>query len=112
MLFRSKVVPDYVCLGTRTLQDNGSWLAALTRPQVDLVTDPIDHLEADAIVTADGARHEVDQEVVAGDGAVGLRLLVVTQGGADALPICDVASRTQDGATAEPGLVSAPGRKA
>ena len=24
----AKVVPDYVCLGTRTLQDNGSWLGA------------------------------------------------------------------------------------
>ena len=37
----AKVVPDYVCLGKRTLQDNGSWLAALTRDNVDLVTDPI-----------------------------------------------------------------------
>ena len=27
----AKVVPDYVCLGKRTLQDNGSWLSALTR---------------------------------------------------------------------------------
>ena len=34
----AKVVPDYVCLGKRTLQDNGSWLGALTRDHVDLVT--------------------------------------------------------------------------
>ena len=27
----AKVVPDYVRLGKRTLQDNGSWLGALTR---------------------------------------------------------------------------------
>ena len=37
----AKVIPDYVCLGKRTLQDNGSWLAALKRPDVELVTDPI-----------------------------------------------------------------------
>ncbi len=46
-----KVVPDYVCLGKRTLQDNGSWLAALMRPNVDLVTDPILRIEPTGIVT-------------------------------------------------------------
>jgi 4-hydroxyacetophenone monooxygenase len=61
----AKVIPDYVCLGTRTLQDNGSWLGALRQPHVDLVTDPIDHIEADAIVCASGARHEVDVIVFA-----------------------------------------------
>ena len=61
----AKVIPDHVCLGTRTLQDNGSWLAALTRPHVDLVTDPIEVIEADAIVTADGTRHVVDVIVFA-----------------------------------------------
>jgi 4-hydroxyacetophenone monooxygenase len=61
----AKVIPDYVCLGTRTLQDNGSWLTSLTQPHVDLITDPIDHIEADAIVTADGDRHEVDVIVFA-----------------------------------------------
>ncbi len=48
----AKVVPDYVCLGKRTLQDNGSWLAALTRPDVELVTDPIDRIVPDGIVTS------------------------------------------------------------
>jgi 4-hydroxyacetophenone monooxygenase len=61
----AKVIPDHVCLGTRTLQDNGSWLTALTQPHVELVTDPIDHIEADAIVGASGARHEVDVIVFA-----------------------------------------------
>ena len=46
----AKVVPDYVCLGKRTLQDNGSWLGALTRDDVELVTDPI------AAVTPTGVR--------------------------------------------------------
>jgi 4-hydroxyacetophenone monooxygenase len=65
----AKVVPDYVCLGTRTLQDNGSWIAALRRDDVDLVTDTIVRIEADAVVTrsAEGteARHELDVLVLA-----------------------------------------------
>jgi 4-hydroxyacetophenone monooxygenase len=60
-----KVIPDYVCLGKRTLQDNGSWLAALKRDDVELVTESIERIEADAIVSKDGARHPVDVIVYA-----------------------------------------------
>jgi len=56
----AKVVPDYPPTGKRTLQDNGSWLGALVLPNVELVTDPIDHIEPDAVVTVAGTRHEVD----------------------------------------------------
>ena len=55
-----KIVPDYVCLGKRTLQDNGSWLGALTRPNVDLITNPIDRIVPDGVVTVDGTLHEFD----------------------------------------------------
>jgi len=61
----AKVVPDYPATGKRTLQDNGSWLRTLTRPDVDLVRTGIDHIEADAVVTVDGARHECDVLVYA-----------------------------------------------
>jgi 4-hydroxyacetophenone monooxygenase len=65
----AKVVPDYVCLGTRTLQDNGSWLAALRRDDVELVTEPIVRVEAGGVVTraADGAEelHPADVLVLA-----------------------------------------------
>jgi len=61
----AKVVPDYVCLGKRTLQDDGSWLGALTRPNVDLVTDPIAEITPTGIRTADGVDHEVDVIVYA-----------------------------------------------
>ena len=61
----AKVVPDYVCLGKRTLQDNGSWLGALTRDDVDLITDPIDHFDETGIVTVDGEHHPVDVVVFA-----------------------------------------------
>ena len=56
----AKVVPDYVCLGKRTLQDNGSWLTALTRPNVELVTDEIAEITPTGIRTVDGMNHEVD----------------------------------------------------
>ena len=61
----AKVVPDYVCLGKRTLQDNGSWLSALTRDHVALVTDPIREITPTGIVTEDGAEHPVDVIVYA-----------------------------------------------
>ncbi len=61
----AKVVPDYVCLGKRTLQDNGSWLAALRRDDVDLVTDPIAEIREDRIVCESGAEVPVDVIVYA-----------------------------------------------
>jgi 4-hydroxyacetophenone monooxygenase len=61
----AKVIPDYPATGKRTLQDNGSWLRTLTRDDVDLVRTPIDRIEPDAIVTADGERHEADVIVYA-----------------------------------------------
>jgi 4-hydroxyacetophenone monooxygenase len=61
----AKVIPNYVCLGKRTLQDNGSWLRALQRDDVELVTDPIERIEEDAVVCKSGARHPVDVLVYA-----------------------------------------------
>jgi 4-hydroxyacetophenone monooxygenase len=61
----AKVVPDYVCLGKRTLQDNGSWLGALTRDDVELVTDPIAAVTPTGVRTASGAEFEVDVIVYA-----------------------------------------------
>ncbi len=60
-----KVVPDYVCLGKRTLQDNGSWLSALQRDDVELVTDPIREIREDRVVCANGAEYPVDVIVFA-----------------------------------------------
>jgi 4-hydroxyacetophenone monooxygenase len=55
-----KVVPKYPPFGKRMLQDNGSWLAALKRDNVELVTDGIAEITSDGIVTADGTRYPVD----------------------------------------------------
>ena len=59
-----KATPDYPPYGKRMLRDN-HWYRMLARPNVDLVTEHIDHIEADAVVTADGQRHEVDVLVLA-----------------------------------------------
>ncbi len=56
----AKVIPDYPATGKRTLQDNGSWLTALKRDNVELVRDGIDHIEPDGVVTVDGERYEAD----------------------------------------------------
>ena len=61
----AKVLPDYPATGKRTLQDNGSWLRTLKRPNVDLIRTGIDHIEPDAVVTVDGERHEADVIVYA-----------------------------------------------
>ena len=59
-----KVLPTYPPYGKRMLMDNG-WFRMLTRPNVELVTDSIDHIEPDAVVTADGQRYEADVLVLA-----------------------------------------------
>lgn len=56
----SHVVPKYPFGGKRSLRDNGVWLKALQRDNVDLVTDGIERIEPDAVVTKDGARRPAD----------------------------------------------------
>ena len=48
-----KCLPTYPPYGKRILLDN-NWFKTLTRPNVELVTDRIDHFARDGIVTADG----------------------------------------------------------
>jgi 4-hydroxyacetophenone monooxygenase len=80
------VVPRYPPLAKRMLLDNGTWARTLQRDDVHLVTDPIERIERDAVVTADGERHAVDVIVYA-TGFEASRFLVPMQvtgrGGAD-----------------------------
>jgi 4-hydroxyacetophenone monooxygenase len=55
-----KSVPAYPPAGKRILQDNGSWLRCLMKPNVDFVNTPIARIEPDAVVTTDGQRYEAD----------------------------------------------------
>ena len=55
-----KSIPDYPAMGKRILQDNGSWLETLKKPNVELVKTRIERVVPEGIVTADGELHEVD----------------------------------------------------
>ncbi len=57
---RAKIVPSYPVAGKRILLDNGNYLRALMRPNVELVTDPIREITETGVVTASGARHDAD----------------------------------------------------
>jgi len=54
-----KCVPTYPPYGKRILLDN-NWFRTLTRPNVELVTDGIDHFAPDGIVTSDGKLRPAD----------------------------------------------------
>lgn len=55
-----KVTPNYPIGGKRAVLDNGVWLAALQRDNVELVTEKIARITPKGIVTADGVEHEYD----------------------------------------------------
>ncbi len=59
-----KVVPAYPPFAKRMVFDNGAWARAIKRPNVTLVSDPIDRIEPDAVVAA-GERHPVDALILA-----------------------------------------------
>jgi 4-hydroxyacetophenone monooxygenase len=59
-----KCVPSYPPYGKRILLDNG-WFRTLTKPNVELVTDRIDHFSREGIVTADGKSRPADIIVIA-----------------------------------------------
>lgn len=59
------VVPAYPPGSKRILRDDGAWAATLTRAEVELVTDGIDHIEPAGIVTRAGRLIELDVIVFA-----------------------------------------------
>ncbi len=56
----AKVIPQYPIGGKRSVLDNGVWLTALKRDNVELVTDKVVRITPKGVVTADGVEHEVD----------------------------------------------------
>jgi cation diffusion facilitator CzcD-associated flavoprotein CzcO len=55
----ASVVPDYP-IGCKRILISNDWYPALMRPNVSVVDEAIDHIEADAVVTVDGRRHLAD----------------------------------------------------
>ncbi len=61
---RAKVLPDYPPYGKRILLDN-DWFATIRRDDVTLVAAGVTAVDGSAVLTADGARHDVDVLVLA-----------------------------------------------
>lgn len=61
----AKVTPSYPPFGKRILQDNGSWLQALTRDNVELVSDAVARMTENAVVAEDGTEYPVDVVIFA-----------------------------------------------
>ena len=55
-----KIIPDYPFGGKRSVRDNGVWLAALKRQNVELVTEPIAEINANGIKTKGGKQYDAD----------------------------------------------------
>ncbi|MGV9414592.1 flavin-containing monooxygenase [Nocardia sp. NPDC003693] len=61
---RAALTPDYQAMCKRLVVSD-RFYEIVQRPDVDLVTDGIDHVEGAGVVTADGALHELDILVLA-----------------------------------------------
>ncbi len=59
-ILRQAVVPNYPFGGKRALRDNGVWIQALRRDNVELVTKAVKAVTAKGVVTEDGAEHPCD----------------------------------------------------
>lgn len=55
-----KVIPDYPFGGKRSLRDNGVWIEALKRPNVELITNPIEEINANGVKTKSGKQYDAD----------------------------------------------------
>jgi cation diffusion facilitator CzcD-associated flavoprotein CzcO len=56
---RARCTPDYV-LGCKRVAFSNDWYPALARPDVELVTKPIERIVPDGVVTADGTTRAAD----------------------------------------------------
>lgn len=61
---RERLTPDYP-IGCKRIIISDDWYPALARDNASLVTSPIERVTADAVVTADGARHAADALIFA-----------------------------------------------
>lgn len=56
----AQVLPDYPPFSKRFIRDDGAWARALTRDDVELVTNPIDQITPDTVRTQDGSERPAD----------------------------------------------------
>ena len=84
-----KVIPDYPAYGKRILIDN-HWFRMLKRPNVDLVTDPIDAIVPEGVRTRDGRVWLADAMVFATGFKVSKMLHPMTIRGRDSRELHDI----------------------
>ena len=96
-----KCVPSYPPYGKRILLDNG-WFRTLTRPNVELVTTPIDHFTPEGIVASDGKPRPADIIVVSTGFKVTEMAARLNITGRDGKPLAD--AWANDNPTAYLGL--------
>ena len=81
-----KVTPQYPPGGKRILFDNGNWIRALRRDNVQLVTHPIAEINETGVKTTDGKQYDADV-LIYGTGFLASRFLwpmqVTGKGGVD-----------------------------
>jgi len=70
-VLREKLLPHFQFGCKRILVSDDYW-ASFARENVSLVTDPIERIDREGVVTKDGTRHDVDAIVLATGFAVGL----------------------------------------
>ncbi|MEM7411996.1 MAG: NAD(P)/FAD-dependent oxidoreductase [Myxococcota bacterium] len=99
---RAKLTPEHPLGCKRPLIAN-NFYPAFNRPNLTLVTDPIDHIERDAIVTRDGERRSIDTLILATGFSATKYLSAIDVRGRDAQSI-DAA--WSDGAQAYLGITT------
>lgn len=84
-----KCLPDYPPYGKRILVDNG-WFETLKRPNVNLVTQGVDHVDGSRIVTTEGETFEVDIIILSTGSDAGKLLAPMDIRGRSGTPLREV----------------------
>ncbi len=100
---RAKLVPTHPYGCKRPLNSN-NYYPAFNEPHLELVTDPIERITADGIVTADGRERKVDTLIIATGFAATRYLSAIDVVGRDGLHISEA---WNDGAIAYLGITTA-----
>jgi cation diffusion facilitator CzcD-associated flavoprotein CzcO len=86
---RAKVTPDYA-IGCKRILLSSDYYPALTRPNVELVTDPIGRITKSGLVCTDGSAYDVDV-IIYGTGFKTVEALAeLTVAGRDGVKLQDV----------------------
>lgn len=97
---REKIIPDYP-IGCKRLLISNDWYDAINSDNLEVISDGIDHVEEDAIVTKDGERHTCDT-IIYGTGFAATDFLAPMKiTGLDGL---DLNEAWKDGAEAYKGV--------